>query len=334
MQSIKQWIKWIVPTPLRVFEWGMENILSGIKKLQKRIRDLSARVEGLQSTSNGIANELQAGRKRHEAVMEEWRAERERAETHKKQLEDLLDGLRSECEQVQNAQIQIRDQQKISQEILWGQIFTHAITNSVWLKDQSFSPGRWALGYPALYILFRILNDVRPRRILELGLGESTKMIRQYAASREDGEHVVVEHDPQWISFSKEGLGGLSDRSKIVELSLERRADLEGNKIAAYAKFAEKFNGRKFDLIVIDGPFGGETNLYSRLDILDILPEGLADSFIILLDDYNRQGEQNTASLIRKKLKENQVVFCDGKYSGQKDIWIICSEDLGFLRSL
>lgn len=60
-----------------------------------------------------------------------------------------------------------------------------------------------AAGYPFLYILYRVLRDAKPKRILELGLGETTKLISQYAAANEDVEHFVVEHDLDWISFYK-----------------------------------------------------------------------------------------------------------------------------------
>lgn len=68
------------------------------------------------------------------------------------------------------------------EEIRWGQIYNSTIAGSEWLKDQSVSPGRWAVGYNYLYILYRILNDVKPTNILELGLGQSTKLMAQYAA--------------------------------------------------------------------------------------------------------------------------------------------------------
>lgn len=65
----------------------------------------------------------------------------------------------------------------ISSENVWANIFNNTISNSPWLKDKSFSPGRWGVGYAYLYVMYRVLNEIRPRRILELGLGQSTRMI-------------------------------------------------------------------------------------------------------------------------------------------------------------
>ncbi len=66
---------------------------------------------------------------------------------------------------------------RYSEEAVWAEIFNNTISNSTWLNDKTFSPGRWAVGYPAIYAIYRILNEVQPRMILELGLGQSTRII-------------------------------------------------------------------------------------------------------------------------------------------------------------
>ena len=82
-----------------------------------------------------------------------------------------------------------------SNTIIWAEIFNNVISNSSWLTNKSFSAGRWAVGYQYLYVVYRILNEVRPKNILELGLGQSTRLFGQYAASDVEVQHIVVEHD-------------------------------------------------------------------------------------------------------------------------------------------
>ena len=53
-------------------------------------------------------------------------------------------------------------------------------------KDKSFSPGRWAVGYPYLYVLYRALDEVQTAADPRTGPGQSTRMIAQYAAAHED----------------------------------------------------------------------------------------------------------------------------------------------------
>ena len=73
--------------------------------------------------------------------------------------------------------------------------------NLQYLPCGMLSAGRWAVGYQYLYVMYRVLNEIHPRRILELGLGQSTRMLGQYAAAHENVSHFVVEHDPEWIDF-------------------------------------------------------------------------------------------------------------------------------------
>lgn len=128
------------------------------------------------------------------------------------------------------------------QEIIWGQVFNQAIRGSRWLHDVSLSPGRWAVGYPFLYALYRTLDEMRPTNILELGLGQSTTLISQYAAYFDGVSHTVVEHDASWVSFYSEG-HELSDATAICQLDLcmlpgDAMAIPCGHEVRAYKNFS------------------------------------------------------------------------------------------------
>ena len=90
----------------------------------------------------------------------------------------------------------------------------------------------------------------------------------------------------------------------------------------------------KFDFIVVDAPLGGDMKEYARIDILSILPECLCDNFVILVDDANRSGEKKTLSEIERVLRENNIEYARGNYSGQKDTVLICNKNNSFLTSL
>ena len=162
---------------------------------------------------------------------------------------------------------------KLQSEVLWANIFSSTIRGSEWLSDSiSLSPGRAALGYPALYALYRILNDVHPRNILEMGLGQSTKLISSYMdniGKTEDYHHYVVEHNKSWIDFFMSTFE-VSNRTEIVNLPAVHEAmDVPGNNgkdVFHYDGFEQALGDKKFDLILIDGPNGSE--VYSRVDII------------------------------------------------------------------
>ena len=218
-------------------------------------------------------------------------------------------------------------------ETVWGLVFNNAISDSKWLKNKTFFPGRWAVGYQYLYVLFRVLNEKKPKHILELGLGQSTHMISQYVESFSETKHIVTEHDSNWIIFFQ-AEHGISERSKILQMDLGKETYLEDDTVTAYQGFGENLTGKKFDFISIDAPFGGEAKVYARIDTLKILPECLEDSFVIMVDDANRIGEQNTIRKIKETLQDYNIEFASGIYKGNKETYIITSIDNKFLCTL
>lgn len=221
----------------------------------------------------------------------------------------------------------------ITKEILWGEVFNNKITDSQWLNDKRFSPGRWAVGYPYLYVIYRILDEVKPKTILDLGLGESTKMLSQYALANPTTEHLIVEHDKNWIDFFS-NVFKLPKNSYIMQLELENSKFKEDNAVLCYKDFDKELKDKKFDFISIDAPFGGNAKIYARIDVLKILPQCLSDNFIILVDDYNRKGEKNMVSELEKVLIINNISYEKGVYIGEKECILITSKNNKFLTTM
>lgn len=217
-------------------------------------------------------------------------------------------------------------------EAVWAEIFDNAITGSEWLADTAFSPGRWAVGYPYLYVMYRVLNEVHPRNILELGLGQSTRMIAQYAACCK-ARHQIVEHDPEWIEFFARSFK-LPPCSSIVTLDRELVPYKEAEAVRVFKDFSKTFAGQRFDFISIDAPLGGDMKQYARIDVLQLLPDCLAEDFVIMLDDCERPGEQHTWKEMEHALDSHGVKYATGVYSGKKDCWIMSSESLKFVCSM
>lgn len=147
--------------------------------------------------------------------------------------------------------------QQNTKELLWADIFYGVSSNSDWLKNKSFAVGRWAVGYQYLYIVYRILNEIKPKKILELGLGQSTKLIGQYVDNNSVVMHQIVEHDKEWIQFFRKDFS-LSENSSIVRLEREYRIFQEDENVLAFAGFKEQFKKQKFVLFSIDAPYGGD----------------------------------------------------------------------------
>ncbi|OON90181.1 MAG: hypothetical protein ATN32_04585 [Candidatus Epulonipiscium fishelsonii] len=223
----------------------------------------------------------------------------------------------------------INQNYRTQNEILWANIFNNTITGSKWLKDTSFSPGRHALGYPGLYAMYRILNEVKPNNILELGLGQSTRMIGQYAKFY-NKNHIVIEPLKDWITFFNRNYN--LQNTKIINLTYTLTTYKGIKKIKIFKNFFNTLKNNVYDFIFID--VGASNKKYSRIDVLQLIPNNLASSFVILFDDTDRIGEYNTIKEIESKLNKLNIKYCKGTYSGTRDTTIITSKDNEFLCSL
>ena len=160
---------------------------------------------------------------------------------------------------IKRIETKLQRNEALSKEILWSHIFHDSIKGSKWLQDQPFSPGRAAIGYPTLYALYRILDEFQPKSILEIGLGQSTKMIGSYVKwkehNNEECKHIVVEHDESWIDFFKNSFE-LSNSSEIMQFDLIKPVlDWDFGKqteVNMYKDFAQHLSGKVFDLIFIE----------------------------------------------------------------------------------
>jgi len=99
--------------------------------------------------------------------------------------------------------------EKISREILWRNIFIDTVQGYEWYKVDTISLGRWAIGYNYAYVLARVLDSIQPSNILEMGLGQSSKIINSFCMNTKAVKtYDIVEQDNTWIDFFKMSGGG------------------------------------------------------------------------------------------------------------------------------
>ena len=108
----------------------------------------------------------------------------------------------------------------------------------------------------------------------------------------------------------------------------------EGKQNDKYKDITQKFESEKFDLIIVDGPVGGGKNL-PRSNILELIQnDNLANDFVIVFDDSERNGEQNTIKQTRALLQEKGVDFSEFDRNGIKNQHIITSQSRSFVQFL
>lgn len=220
---------------------------------------------------------------------------------------------------------------KSTHENEWAHIYHDSIRGKLWLENLPLNVGRWAGNYTFFYLLNRILNDFEPKNILEFGLGESTKFITSYIDNYlVNTNHLVIEHDENWKKqFLK--------KNKINENTSVEIAFLEKQLIKTYEvntyNDIEKKVGSKFELYIIDGPFGSPR--FSRYDIVTLAQNfDKKDEFIIIMDDYHRKGEQDTVNDLMSKFKDRNIDVTLGVYTGSKSVAILATKKYKYATTL
>lgn len=151
--------------------------------------------------------------------------------------------------------------------------------------DVAFYPLRSAANYSYFYLLVRIVEELPVKRILELGCGQSTLLLDQLAKHKPVA-CMSFEHDPGWL----DRIGKQLEHVELVHSPLVRRTIL-GHLTCAYDT-SPIANQGKFDVLLVDGPQGQRRR--SRWGALEIIENWLADDFVIVFDDAERRGEQQT----------------------------------------
>lgn len=218
---------------------------------------------------------------------------------------------------------------RLQRENLFANRFNSSIQDCSWLKFRSFSPGFWAVDYSFLFVLYKILNYMQPSKIIEFGLGQSSKMIHQYSTFCMKNA-VTIEHDEKWVDFFKKDKQGEYDVN--VHLLNLQQVDFKGYETKTYLGLDEYCSNRKFDLLIVDGPIGSEH--FSRSQLISLARNNLSESFCIILDDTQRSGEKETLNEVFSYFEKQHIEYCTASYSSIKTFTVVCSMDLYFLTTL
>ena len=214
-------------------------------------------------------------------------------------------------------------------ELNYAHLLHDGMKGTFWLNKQTFDLHNWAANYSFIYLLFRILDKMEPRNILEFGLGQTTKLTTQYIAYKNSKAYLnVCEHSRDWIQIYQPELPK-HEHIRINHLELEY-FEYRRKKNDKYAGLLELVGDRKFDLIIVDGPVGGGKNL-PRSNVVDLIGHGnLAEDFVIIFDDAERVGEKNTIRKTQAALRKKSIAFQTFERFGIKRQAYIVSKSRAF----
>lgn len=183
----------------------------------------------------------------------------------------------------------------------------------------------------------KILRFFRPQKVLELGSGQTTKLLSGYAKENPSAFVLTLEQDETWVRLLKEHV--IHDYRSVPLVGKDFICRGSGRHISTtwYADMAE-LRDHRFDYILVDGPdhgnLGTEHTDYSRSGLLEYMPGLLADSFVVMFDDAERYGEIMTIRALKELLAACGVPHLCFSIHGVKTQVVFCSPDLSYLRSI
>ena len=159
--------------------------------------------------------------------------------------------------------------------------------------------------------LVAVLNDIvinGRTHVVECGSGISTFYIARLLRERGEGHIHTIEHDESWAGLLVKALEkeGLSEQATVIYAPL---ADTEyswgGARWYDEAKLECVTSGDKgkIDLLLVDGPpaYGAELR-YARYPAVPFFRKHFAEDYTVVLDDINRQGEQEIVERWEREL--------------------------------
>jgi hypothetical protein len=191
-------------------------------------------------------------------------------------------------------------------------------------------------------VLAKVLTLCRPTTVLELGSGQTTKLLAHYARSRPEVQILTIEENSEWHRHLSATLGPPANHQYCASRLEPKEVTLPNGRgmvsTAWYSQGEALLAGREFQLILVDGPTnsrrGDEFVRYSRSGLIPHLPALLASSFVILIDDTDNYGYFLTARSMRESLVAHGRAVYAFEVHGVKSQTILCSPDWQFLRSV
>jgi len=163
----------------------------------------------------------------------------------------------------------------------------------------------WALRPAALVTVLNEIVFAQRETIVELGSGVSTVVIGRLLAER-GGTLTSLEHDPDWAAMVRSQLEreGLEATVELLVAPLEPHTDTWDG-APWYSAESVQTLPLGIDLLLVDGPPGnGEGMAHSRYPALAALSSRLAPEALVILDDADREPEQEIVERWSQELPE------------------------------
>ncbi len=192
-----------------------------------------------------------------------------------------------------------------SHERLYAQV-VNAYAQSHRLVLPIINPVHGSASYGLLYALIRIVTEMPVSNILDVGAGTSSVLLDVLLRDTDGVVVTSLESDAAWAARVAAKVN-----HDVLLMPLVQRTQAN----FVFSDY-ERWPAGPFDLVVIDGPAG--TPRRSRWGTLGLLDGRLAEDFVVVFDDAERQGEIETIRTFAQHLSHQGVEFSTHAIHGAK----------------
>lgn len=145
-----------------------------------------------------------------------------------------------------------------------------------------------------IYHICELLDNYKPKSILELGAGVSSQIFIDYS-NENNAQFLNIENANEWLTSH-------SIKCDLKEYSTYRIDDILFDHVNYYEGLINAIKDRKYDFVFVDGPKGYETcYTYTRIQLLEIIPY-LSDNCIVMIHDTERESSKRILEMFEKKI--------------------------------
>ena len=228
-----------------------------------------------------------------------------------------------------------------TREIYYSNLYHDSIRGRRYLENLPLNVGNWAGNYCMMYLLNRLLHENDFKTIVELGLGESTKMILAYLSTVSDKQFINVEHDMSWQELFLHNYHGLIHNAKQTNQCSFNISPIVHKTITSTLLNPETIESNSYfgddevispvvlraNLYIVDGPLGSKT--FGRPDFIRIAEEMDVDhQFVAIFDDCNRDPELQSFEVVERTLIERRIEYVTRKdFVGLKTVFVLATKE-------
>lgn len=173
---------------------------------------------------------------------------------------------------------------------------------------------RWPLSPALARFLARVVLDLGPRSVLELGAGTSSLVVAEALSMRGGGRLTSVEQSPEWCAAAWARVQRVPEVDARMVVSEPKLALSEMGPVYLFESAREQVAERgPYDLVLVDAPQW----YYGRDGALPLVHDHLAPGAWVILDDSRRKLERRTVLRWLRTYPGLSLVYLEPEFGGR-----------------